>query len=48
MGTGVKVGNTISNKTAIIEVASPNDILSSIGVIVYERGGKKGFWILEI
>ena len=43
VGTGVKVGNTISNKTAIIEVVSPNDILSSIGVIVYERDGKKGF-----
>lgn len=48
VGTGVKVGNTVSNKTALIEMRDTKDILSSIGVIVYERAGEKGFEFRDI
>lgn len=42
-GTGVKIGNAISNKAALIKVKDKKDVLSSIGIIVYEKDGQKGF-----
>ena len=48
IGTGVKLGNTVSNKTALIEMRDTKDVLSSIGVIVYEKAGEKGFEFRDI
>ena len=48
VGTGVKIGNEVSTKTALIEVKNPKDVFSSIGVIVYERAGEKGFEFRDI